>query len=177
VVGKGRVPKLRELFTPPFFGIVAGLVIVVSGLQPVVFHRQLPFYYFMKALERFGMITYPTILVCLGAIIGHVRITKDDRKQLVAFAALVSTIRFLLIPVLFLLAYWGILRHMSLASAQMWVLFLECHVPPASNLSMMAAQAGINEDQVSFTTLIAYIVYLIVLPVYLLLFLSLMGVS
>ena len=177
VTGKGRVPRVRELFTPPLFGIVGGLAIVILGLQPVLFHQRLPFYYLMKALERFGAMTYPTILVCLGAMIANIRIEKDDRKHLMSFAMLVSSIRFLMLPVLFLVLYWAILQHMRLAPAQIWVIFLEMHVPPASNLSMMAAQAGMNEDQVSFTTLITYLVYLVVLPVYLLLFLMLMGIA
>jgi predicted permease len=172
IVSKGRHPRLRELFTPPLFGIVAGLSVVILGLQPVLFNQHLPFFYLIKALERFGIITYPTILVCLGAMIGNIRIEKDDRKHLLSFASLVAVIRFLLLPLLFWFFYWAILQRLHLSPAQMWVIFLEVHVPPATNLSMMAVQAGIHEDQVSFTILLTYLVYLVVLPVYLLLFLT-----
>ncbi len=177
VVGKGRIPGVRELFTPPLFGIAGGLAIVILGLQPGLYNPQWPLYYLMKGLERFGMVTYPTILICLGAMIGHLQITQAERRQLVSFAALISAIRFLLIPFIFVLVYWGILQRLPLSPAQKWVIFLEMHIPPASNLSMMAAQTGMNEDLVSFTTVITYIVYLVVLPVHVLLFLMLMGIA
>lgn len=177
IVGTGRLPKFRELLTPPVFGIAGGLAIVVLGLQPVVFNPQLPFYYLMKALERFGDMTYPTILFCLGALIGKISINKDEIRHLLSFALVVSAIRFLLLPAIFIGLYWTFLRHTALTPAQIWVIFLEMHIPPASNLSMMAAQSGINEDQVSFTTLVTYIIYLIVLPVYVLLLLAMMGIG
>jgi predicted permease len=47
VTGKGRVPKLNEIITPPLIGVVAGLFVVVSGLQQLLFAPQYPFYYIM----------------------------------------------------------------------------------------------------------------------------------
>lgn len=176
ITGKGKLPKIRELVTPPLIGILAGLSVVMLGLQPILFDNRLPFYYLVKSFERFGAITYPTILVCLGAMIARIQFQKENRKELLSLATLVSAIRFLILPGIFLLLYWGVIQRFDLSPAQKWVIFLETHLPPASNLSMMAAQAGMKEDQVSFTILITYLVYMLMLPVYLLIFLALPGV-
>lgn len=170
----GQRFRFRELITPPLVGIVSGLLTAMLGLQPLLLNNRLPFYHVLKSLERFGAVTFPLILLCLGAMIGNIRLHNQDRRTLITSAGLVSVVRFLLIPLGFLLLYVTLLRRLPLTPAQVWVLFLETHIPPASNLSMMAAQAGMNEDQVSFTTLATYLIYILVLPVYLLIFLTLM---
>jgi predicted permease len=176
ITGTGRYPKVRELITPPLLGILAGLAVVILGLQGILLDNRLPFFYMLKSLERFGAVTYPVILVCLGAMIARIQFRKSNQKELFSLAMGVSAIRFLLLPGLFLLLYWGIIQRLALSPAQQWVIFLEVHIPPATNLSMMAAQADMNEDQVSFTIFVTYLVYMLMLPVYLLIFLSLPGI-
>ncbi len=177
VSGKGRLPRLRELLTPPLFGIAGGLLVVLLGLQPLVLDQHLPFFHVLKSLERFGQVAFPIILLCLGSMIARIPFREhDNRRELLTQALLVSMTRFLVLPLLFIVIYLLIVRRLPLTPAQYWVIFLQMHIPPASNLSMMAAQAGMNEKQVSCTTFITYLVYMVALPVYMVIFLSLPGI-
>ncbi len=177
VTGKGHIPKLCELLTPPLFGIVGGLLVVILGLQPLLLDESLPLYHLLKSLERFGKVAFPIILLCLGSMITRIHFDQhSNRQELLTQALLVSIARFLVLPLLFIIIYLFILRRLPLTPAQNWVIFLEMHLPPASNLSMMAAQTGMNENQVSCSTVIAYLVYMVALPIYMLVFLSLPGV-
>lgn len=177
VTGKGRWPRLRELITPPLLGIVAGLIVAFIGGKSLLSDIEGPIYHIFKSLERVGSVTVTILLICLGSMIARIQLDRTHKKLILSYTAVVSAIRFLFMPGIFFLAYAVILRHLALSPAQYWVIFLECHVPPATNLSIMAAQAGVNEDEVSFTMLVAYLIYIVVLPVYLLLFLALMGIS
>ena len=50
---------------------------------------------------------------------------------------------------------------------------MEMTTPPATNLALMAAKAGQNEEHVTFGILANYVLYLFVLPVYIIIFLRL----
>ncbi len=174
VSGKGKKPALKELITPPLIGILAGLLVVITGLKSILFQEQLPFYHVYGALYRLGQGAYPMILLCLGSMIANIK-AKEGRKILLKQALTVSSVRFLIMPMLFLCIYFLLLRRLELSQAQIWMLFLEFHVPPATNLSIMASRRP-NESLVSFTILLTYAGYLIILPVFLLIFLSLPGI-
>jgi predicted permease len=172
VTGTGR-PRLGELITPPFVGIVAGLAVLGLGLQRPLLDPALPFYHVFRALERIGATTVPLIMVALGAMIGELAFEPGTRRGLFGMAAVVSVVRFLLFPAAFIAAYFLVLKPLAFTPPQVWTIFLLMHLPPATNFSVMASRAGRNEAHVSFTLLTTYLVYLAALPLYLLLFLRL----
>lgn len=176
VTGKGRVPRLSEVFTPPMYGILAGLLVTLLGLQPIIFDKRLPFYMIIKALEQFGNVTVPLALIGLGAMIARMSIKNTNLRPLFSLTLIVSLVRFLMMPVFFFLCAWLLLSRLSLTPAQWWVIFLEIHIPPATNLAVMASQTGMNEDQVAFVILITYLAYLVLFPIYVTLFLALPGI-
>lgn len=173
VAGSGQRPKPAELITPPFVGILAGLAVVLLGVQPVLFDPGLPFLYAFKAMEKVGNLTLPLIMICLGAMIAELPIDRDTGKEMIGMALGVSAVRYLALPLLFVAAYLLLLRPAGLTPVQTWVIFLEMHVPPATNLTIMAARAGRNEHHVSFTLLFTYLLYILALPVFLFVFLRL----
>jgi predicted permease len=174
VAGTGR-PRLGELITPPFIGIVAGLAVLGFGLQHPLLDQSLPFYHVFRALERIGATTVPLIMIALGAMIGELAFEPGSRRGLFGMAAAVSVVRFLLLPAAFVAAYLLVLKPLAFTPPQVWTIFLMMHLPPATNFSVMASRAGRNEANVSFTLLATYILYLVVLPLSLLLFLRLTG--
>jgi predicted permease len=175
VAGTGKRPRLAELFPPPFIGIIAGLSVVGFGLQPWLFDKGLPFFHAFKALEKVGGLTLPLIMITLGAMISELGSTERPRRELIGMAATVSAVRFLVMPGLFVVAYLFILRPLAFTPVQCWVVFLEMTIPPATNLSIMAGRAHKNEEHVSFTLMVTYLLFLAVLPAAMYMFLSLTG--
>jgi len=171
-----RTFRLRELITPPFIGVASGFVVVLSGIGPTVLNRSLPLFPIFRAVEMLGNVTFPMILVSLGAMIADLHFGSTVRKEMVTMAALVSGVRFLILPGLFFGAFFVFQWQRQLVAAQLWVLFLEASAPPATNFSVMAGSARINENNTAFALLVTYLVYMIALPFELLLFLSLPGI-
>jgi hypothetical protein len=174
VAGTGR-PRFNDLVTPPFIGIVAGLVVTASGLQGCLFDQALPFFHVFRALERLGAVTVPLIMVALGAMIGELAFEPGSRRGLLGMAAAVACVRFALVPAAFVGIYFLALRPLAFTPSQTWIVFLMMHLPPATNFSVMASRAGRNEAHVSFTLLATYLLYIVTLPLSLLLFLKLTG--
>jgi predicted permease len=172
ITGTGR-PRLGELITPPFVGIVAGLAVLGLGLQRPLLDPALPFYHVFRALERIGATTVPLVMIALGAMIGELAFEPGTRRGLFGMAAAVSVVRFALFPAAFVAAYFLVMKPLAFSPAQVWAIFLLMHLPPATNFSVMASRAGRNEAHVSFTLLATYLVYLVALPLFLLLFLRL----
>jgi malonate transporter len=173
VAGTGRRPKISELFPPPFIGIVAGLAVVGFGLQGPLFDKGLPFVHVFKALEKIGSVTLPLIMVSLGAMISELGAGSLSHGRRIGMAAAVAAIRYIAMPLLFIAAYLLALKPLGFTPVQCWVVFLEMHVPPATNFSVMVSQSGRNEEHVSFTLLLTYLLYLLALPLYLFIFLHL----
>ena len=120
--------------------------------------------------------TLPLILISLGAMIGNLHASKEKPLKLIIMAGASSFVRFLIMPALFYGSYFLFLKNFDLSPAQLWVLFLETHIPPASNLAVMAHSKGINEDYAAYTLLVTYGLYMIIFPFYLMLFLKLPGI-
>jgi predicted permease len=176
MTGRGKRPGIKEIFTPPFIAVFAGFLMLTTGLQGILDNEGLPFFHIMKALDRIGDMTLPMVLISLGAMIGNLHTSKYHRSKLFLMAAASSVVRFLLLPGLFYASYFLFLRHMNLTPGQIWVLFLETHIPPATNLSVMARHEGIHEDYAATTLMVAYGLYLLLFPFYLMIFLKLPGV-
>ncbi len=176
VAGTGRKPKITEIFPPPFIGIAAGLLTVALGLQGWLLDASLPFLHAFKALEKIGSTTLPLVMVSLGAMISELGAGTLSHRRRFGMAAAVAGIRYLAMPGLFIVAYILLLKPLGFTPVQCWAIFLEMNIPPATNLSVMASRAGRNEEHVSFTLLVSYILYLVALPVYLFIFLQLTGV-
>jgi predicted permease len=173
VTGRERKLRLREMLSPPLIGILCGLLMAFTGGGELLLHRQYPTYHIYRALERLGQTTFPLILLSLGSMIANINFAQGLRRGAARLALGVMAFRFLFLPLLFLAAYFLFLDRMHLLAPQIWVLFLETHLPPATALSIMTAQARKNEDLVSFSILITYLAFLLFLPLYLLVFLNL----
>ncbi|MFP4383400.1 MAG: AEC family transporter [Spirochaetia bacterium] len=177
VTGSADKPKLKDFISPPLLGILAGLTIPLLGLKPVFFDSDLPFWYIHSALAKVSNITFPAILLCLGAIIGELKINGVDRirkRQLLSSTAAVMIVRYLLMPGIFYGVFFAVFKPLQVPPPVIWVFFLETHIPPANNFAVMAKDSGRNEDITAFALLITYLAYLVVLPVSMLLFLTLM---
>ena len=169
--------RLRNLVTPPVFGILGGLAVTIAGLQPYLFNDRLPFYYVYSAFNSLGSVVPPLLLLCLGAAIANLKGMKQEhKKDFLRVSIHVTTVRLFIIPALYFLAYFAILRPLRLSPAHAWVLFLQMSIPPATSLSVLAARGKNNEECVGFALLVNYIIYIFVLPLLLLLFISLPGV-
>lgn len=176
MTGRGSRPKISQLITPPIIGIVIGLALPSLGLAPLFEDRSLPFYHIMAAIERMSAVTLPLALVCLGSLLADFEVPKGARGKYWTMAAGVVGVRFVVLPALYLVAHFLLDLPKVLSSAHAWVIFLELHTPTATNLSVMAADAGVNRDHAAFTIFLSYLVYLFVMPLYLTLFLKLPGV-
>jgi len=165
--------SFKELLSPSLYGIMAGLLIPLLNLQNFVFDPALPVVYIYKALERLGSVLTPLILVNLGAMIAGIRLHSSVKKQMNVVLAGVAAVHYLIMPAVFYLLYFLVLRHINLDKTIIFVLFLEFHIPPANNLSTMAMDAGINEDLTAYVLLVTYILYVLLLPVFLIFFSSL----
>jgi len=175
--GKPGKPKLRNLLSPPVFGILAGLLVTVSGLQPFILDPKLPFFHVYTAVDRLGSVMASLLLLCLGATIANLKdMRRENIRELVKMSIHVSTIRFLVVPGLFFAGFFLVFPHLGLSPTHDWVLFLQMVLPPATSLSVLAARAKHNEDHVGFSLLVTYIAYIFILPFYLVLFLALPGV-
>ncbi len=165
---------LRHLVSPPLVGTLIGLVIALSGLQPIVADPGLPFYHVFDALDRLGSLTLPLALVCMGALIGGLRVSRSAVSHYLGMAMVVSAVRYALIPA----AFFALLRFGALAAfgpVALYVLFLETHTPPATNLALMANESGVNTEHTAVTLLVTYVLYLMLMPFYLGAFLWLTG--
>lgn len=171
VAGEARKPKWNELLTPPMIGILAGFVFLIPPLQQLLLSPMLPFRALLGAANRLGQGVFPLLLLCLGSIIAELK-GRFEKKAWLALATAGVT-RFVFVPGLFFGAYFLFLKNFHLSPALLWVLFLECHTPPATGLAIMAI--GKNDTIVSPVLLWTYVAYIFVLPLYLLLFLTLPG--
>ena len=171
---RGRL-KPSQLLSPPVIGILAGLAVPLFGLQRWLFDPALPFYHVHAALHQAGSITLPLILIVLGSFIADLPFNRQRDSHLRVSALAVSIIRFALLPALYYAGYFLVLRPLNAPPAVRWVLFLQTHIPPATSLSVLASFAGVNEQLTAFTLLVTNVLYLVVLPLYLILFLSLPG--
>ena len=96
--------------------------------------------------------------------IGRIQFGQITQSGMWKLVARVSLVRFLILPLAFLVLCWAFLHGVPLSPAQLWAIFLEMHIPPATNLSLMASQVGVNEELGSFTTLITYSAHMLLLP-------------
>ncbi len=176
MTGKGRRPGIKEIITPPFMGVLFGFIALLTGFGSLASNKELPLFHILSALTMISSMTLPLILISLGAMIAKLHATKKDPSRLVLMAGSASFIRFLVMPALFYGSYFLFLRNLNLSAGQLWVLFLETHVPPASNLSVMAGSKGVNEDYAAYTLLVTYSLYMLIFPLYLMLFLQLPGI-
>ncbi|MCF7944304.1 MAG: AEC family transporter [Spirochaetia bacterium] len=177
VAGSIGKPKLKEFISPPIFGVLAGLISASMNILPYLQDHSLPFYYIYSSLENIGLTIFPLMIICLGAAIADTDRHKEiSKKNLYSLAFSVALVRLLIIPALFIALYFFFIVPLNFSPAYTWILFLQMHIPPGTSLSIMAIQKGINEAQTSFTIMVTYVMYLFLLPIYMLILLSLPGV-
>ncbi len=165
-------PRLRQLISPPLIGIVIGLGLSVAGVPALMTRPDLPVVHIVNALTRLSAVTLPLALVNLGAMIGGLQITRADIGRYLGVALRVIAVRYMILPSVFFAALVaGALE--GVGQAALLALFLESTTPPATNLSLMAGQAGVNKDHAAVTLLLSYIAYLVVMPIAIVLFLRL----
>lgn len=174
VAGGVKRPRFTELFTPPAFSVIAGVIVVLLGGGGLFEDRGNILFYLKKSAETLGHTALPAVLIVLGGMIGQASSDgfRGGRKT-VTFISTVVAVRMVLMPALFFLFYFISRRYITLEPVQYWVLFLEMITPPATNLSVMAARARRNEGLVAQTLFFSYLSYFIIFPFYLALFLSL----
>ncbi len=175
ISGHTAKPSFRDIVSPPMYGVIAGFVFVLAGGQSVLTNMSLPFVHIYTALEKIGFAVLPLVLISLGAAIGGLEIEKGMKRKMLLMVGGVSLVRFVLLPGLFFLIYFFVLRPIGASPVQVWVLFLVSVTPPAMNLSVMALHAGVNKNYTAVTLLVTYLFYLIVFPVYLVLLFMLPG--
>jgi hypothetical protein len=176
MTGKGRRPKLKQLITPPIIGIMVGLALPVLGLKPVLQDQTLPFAHIMAAIDRMSNVTVPLALVCLGSLLADLAVPREAIRKYWTTAAGVVGVRLLVLPGLYFLLYFVLDLPRLLSAVHLWVIFLEMHTPTATNLSVMAADAGVNRNHAAFSIFVSYVAYLFLMPIYLTLFLRLPGI-
>ena len=164
--------SFKNLLSPPLYGIIAGLLIPLFHLQPVLFNPALPFLYIYSALEQLGLVLSPLILVTLGAMIAGIKLHSSVKKQMNYILIAVSVVRFLLLPAFYFLVYFFVLKPIGAEKAVVFVLFLEFVIPPANNFSTMVMDSGVNKDLTAYILFVTYILYIVLLPVFLMLFMS-----
>lgn len=166
--------SLRDLLSPPLIGILIGLLVSFSGLGSLASDPGLPLFHIFEAIDRLSAITLPLALISLGALIGGLRVPRGAFGHYIGLAATVFGVRYVALPALFFALYLsGVLA--SLAPAALFVLFLETHTPPATNFSLMVGESGVNTEHTAVTLLVCYVGYLVVMPIYLTLFLTLLA--
>jgi hypothetical protein len=165
---------LRHAFNPPLVGIVLGFIGIASGLSVPLLNEELLVHHLYAGVRQIGLTTLPLILFSLGGMIADIDLHPRNRSAMVRMALGVAVVRFLFLPALFWGAFFLFLRDLPMISATgMWVLFLETHLPPATNLSVMVSRAGINRGYTAFTLLITYLAYVLIFPFFMMLFLTL----
>lgn len=172
VTGTKTRIRVSDFITPPFLGVVLAFFVLLTGLQPLMLNEKLPFLYLTKAVEKLGDVTFPLVLVSLGALISSLKINREQAKAHLLTASISVFVRFLLLPGLFFLIFVTVLKPSGVSPAVSWVLFLESFTPPATNFSVMADRTPENQETISFTLLVTYSFYLVLFPVALMIFLS-----
>lgn len=175
ISGSAEKPSLGDIVSPPMYGVIAGFIFVLAGGQSVLDNMELPIVHIYTAMERLSRTVLPLVLISLGAAIGGIEIKAGMKRKMLMMVAGVSVVRYLLMPGFFFLMYFLVLRPIGASPAQVWVLFLESVTPPAMNLSVMALHAGVNRNYTAVTHLVTYLLYLIVLPLFLVLLFALPG--
>lgn len=184
IAGKETRLRWRDFITPPMVGILSGFLVVITGAQGVLLDPRWPLSHLFQAAERLGEAAFPLILVSLGSMMATLKGRHSRNRALLKGSVGVMLVRYLILPSLFYGAYFLVFRRLSLTPAQLWVLFLVTHVPPATNLAIMVARSGIDAAEpnpveteiLPFTMVVAHIAWLVLLPFFFLLFLSLPGV-
>ncbi len=172
ITKRGHDFSLRNFISPPVCGILAGLLIPLFHLQEIVFNPEMPLLYIYTAIEKLGTILAPLILVTLGAMIAGIHLHDSVRRQMNTVLVGVIAVRYVLLPVIYFLFCIFILKPLGIDKVIIFVLFLEFHIPPANNFSTMAMNAGVNEDLTAYILFVTYILYIVLLPLYLMIFMS-----
>ncbi len=168
--------SIRNFANPPFIGLAIGFTTILLHLNAPIMNDELFVHHIYLGLRRLGSTTFPLILVVLGAMIADLNLHVEGKGRLSLMALGVFSVRFLLMPAFFYLMYFTVLRRLDfITPVHIWVLFLETHLPPASNLSIMVSEAGVNRGYTAFTLLTTYIGFLLLFPLYVVLFLQIAG--
>jgi malate permease and related proteins len=175
IAGKGQKPVLTNLINPPMIGIFLGFCIPLFGLNGLLQNDTLPFFFINNTCATLGKITLPLVLISLGAMMANIKIDSREKGTLFKFVGIVVFMRFVFVPAIFYLLYFYALLPLEAAPVFMLVMFLETHTPPALNLTVMAGRSGQNTDYTALATLVTYLLFIVVLPFYLFLFLGLPG--
>ena len=169
----GQSPRklVHGLISPPMIGIATGLVASLTGVGALLTDSGTIVSAIFPALERIGSITIPIILIVLGSMAGDLHIHGENWKSLLGMSCAVSVVRLVAMPALFFLFAPWFGNPASWSPTELWVIFLQFTTPPATNLSVMAAHHDINREHTTFTLLFTYLLYLLVFPLFLMLFL------
>jgi malate permease and related proteins len=176
VVGLGPRPSFRQFLSPAVVGMLIGLALRISGFTTIIERPGTFFYYTFFALEQVSSLTVPLVLITVGGLIAGINRSVLKDHSIKKYAISVTVMRMLVVPALFW-TFALVFRKAAMTTVPLlWVLFLETHTPPASNLSIMAARANKSQSEVAAAILVSYLSYLVIFPVYLTMFLLYIGV-
>lgn len=162
--------RIRQFFPPPVIGILIGVILCLLGSGPLITDYTLPFYYIHGGFKILGSITSPLILLVLGAMVGELEFNRSLTKEDLKFALTPMLVRYGALPALSLIFIKSITSKMTLAPAILLIMFLETMVPPPANFSIMTKTVGKNEEETALSILVTYGFYLLLLPLYLMIF-------
>ena len=164
--------RVKDLASPPLIGIAIGVVVSLLGIVRDDGTPIEPLVHVFAALDMLSAATLPLALIVLGALIGGIKVSRTELAVTLRMSVAVSAIRFAVLPAVFWGLYFLLRSRITIPPAVLFILFLEFHIPPATNLSLMAGQAEVNTHHTGVILLISHIVYLVIMPAYLLLYLA-----
>ncbi len=165
----------RGLISPAMIGIVIGVSLSALGLGPMLSEAGNPLSAIFPAMKRVADMMIPSVLIVLGAMAGELQFDRQNLRSLLRLTSVVALIRFGAMPLLFFLLAPFVWLKASWTPTELWVVFLQFSTPPSTNLSLMAAESGINKDHATFTLLVCYILFLLIFPLYLTWFMHTFG--
>lgn len=175
ITGKSEI-SIRTVINPPFLGIALGFTAVFLHLNTYIMNDQVFIHHLYLGLQRIGDTTFPLILIVLGAMIANLNLHVEGKWRLTQMALGVFSVRFVLMPAFFYFLYFFLLRRLDfITPVHIWVLFLETHIPPSLNLSIMVSEAGVNQGYTAFSLLITYLGFLVIFPLHMVLFLHIVS--
>jgi predicted permease len=150
----------RKLISPPFVGILAG--VLCSLIPPVRDFLHTHGNVIMESCRLLGETTVPLAMILIGAVIATLTFQNTKDWRIIGGLILLKMILFpfLVIGVLYLIPLPNLIR---------MVLAIEGMVPPATNLVIMAKSYGKDADLISLSLFTTYLFSLITIPCFILL--------
>lgn len=145
---------VKQIFTPPLIGFLAGLFIIYSGISLPEF--------IIDTCKYLGSLTTPLSMMFIGITINSVNLRKV-KFSLDMFAILIG--RFIVSPMLVIMLTW----FFPISALMKQVFVIQAAMPVMTNTSIVAAKCGGDYEYAAIMTVITTIACAFVIPFYMLL--------